>query len=65
MPKFPHKPDAPSARQHLGPAISRARALSGKRGAITRKELVEEILRKLDLPAPVQSFLRERHKLDE
>lgn len=61
-PKIPHKPSAPSVREIVGAAIERSRALTGEQ-PMTQREIVQDMIAKLELPEPVKRQLRERHKL--
>jgi hypothetical protein len=49
--KFPHKPPAPSVNSAIGSAFNDL-------------QLVEDILAKLDLPAPFRKHLRNRYGLE-
>ncbi len=60
-PKVDHKPPAPSVREIVGAAFERSRALTGER-PMTREEVVEDIIAKLDLPKTVQDRLRQRSR---
>lgn len=58
---YPHKPPAPSVRQHIGSALERARGLAREKRTLTRDELVEEVIAKLpNLPATLRAELRYR-----
>lgn len=65
MPKFPHKPPAPSVHEKISPAIKRSRALLPGEKPMTQQEVVRDMISKLDLPPSLRSLLRERHKLDD
>ena len=49
--KFPHKPPAPSVNSATGPPIN-------------DQQVVEDILAKLDVPAPFRRHLRDRYGLE-
>lgn len=61
-PKVPHKPAAPSVREIIGPAIARTRSLASGEHPITERELIEDIIAKLDLPPSVRGRLRQRNR---
>ncbi len=62
--KFPPKPAAPSVRQTIGAAIARSRVLTGE-APMSQKQVVQDVLAKLDLLAALKTQLRERHDLDK
>jgi hypothetical protein len=64
MPKFPHKPPAPSVREIIGPAIERSRYVPPSERPMSRKEVVRDLLTKLDLPPSLRAALKDRHKLE-
>lgn len=61
-PRMPHKPPAPSVREIVGAAIDRSRALAGEQ-PMTQREIVRDMIAKLDLPEALKRQLREQHKL--
>ncbi len=62
-PRIPHKPPAPSVREIVGAAIERSRVLTGEQ-PMTQREIVQDMITKLDLPPTLKALLKERHKLD-
>jgi hypothetical protein len=62
MTRFPPKPPAPSVRETVGAAIARSRGLVKDEHPMTEREIIEDIIAKLDLPAAVQARLRQRHR---
>lgn len=60
MTAFPPKPPAPSVRQTIGSALERARGLSQRELELSREQLVEDIIARLDLPPALQAALRRR-----
>ena len=65
MPKFPPKPAAPSVRIKIGAAIDRSRALPKDERPMSQREVVKDIISKLDLPASLRARLKHRYGLEE
>jgi hypothetical protein len=63
-PQFPAKPAAPSVRETIGSAIERARGVPKAERAMTQKEVVEDILQKLNLPPSIRDDWTKRHGID-
>lgn len=64
MAKFPPKPPAPSVRVKIGAAIERSRALAKDERPMSQREVVKDIISKLDLPASLRARLRQRHGIE-
>ena len=59
-PSIPSKPDAPSVKAMLAPAVGRARRLRKDEQPQTESELVADIERELQLPQALLDLMRER-----
>lgn len=62
-PKVTSKPAAPSVRDTVGPAIEWSRGLPRDERPKSDREVVRDILEKLDLPKAVRARLKDRHRL--